>query len=261
MSAAVATAAPVEDLVRVRVADAAEHARIGEGPLQRAVLETEPRRKFVPGRRQYFEAARSCSASAVSPCTTWSAARFFVLASVSIRVPLLKSNVAKTVFGLTASAFGPYPPSPGTHRNRPEIIRWMTTNRSASSSQTMRLPRRRSANTRRPSRLAMYRRSPIAAGRGWRSAPGPASARRCGDGARAGTARRRGVRATSAFCPSAFGRLPEGRRLPVALPRVQQRQDEREQRAADEREGFPREGQPQNLDPRLRSVLLQLDRL
>ncbi len=68
----------------------------------------------------------------------------------------MKSKVARTAFGPRPSAVGLTSSEfrgPGTHRNRPAIIRWITTNRSSSSTQTMRLPSRRRARTRRPSML------------------------------------------------------------------------------------------------------------
>ena len=72
-------------------------------------------------------------------------------------MPLVKSKQASVVFGA-----GPARPvrgaGPGTHRNLPAIIRWMTTNRSSSRSQTTRLPRRRRPRTRRPSTRLIGRR-------------------------------------------------------------------------------------------------------
>ena len=90
---------------------------------------------------------RSNAARALAPCTTCSEARFLVPASVNASVPLAKSNSARV---MRAGGRSPRP----SQRRRPAIIRCNTRKYSPSSASTMRLPRRRTATTRRPSTLA-----------------------------------------------------------------------------------------------------------
>ena len=47
----------VEDLVRVRVADAAQQPRVGQRPLERVILARQRCAEFVDGRRQHVDAA------------------------------------------------------------------------------------------------------------------------------------------------------------------------------------------------------------
>ena len=48
----------MQDLVRVRVADPAEQAGIGQGALQRSVLQSQPRGELVAGGREHLDSAR-----------------------------------------------------------------------------------------------------------------------------------------------------------------------------------------------------------
>ena len=126
----------VEDLVGVRVADAAEEARVGQRALERVVLARERRGERVERRRQRRRGRRDrARPSAALPRTTWSDARCFDPASVNVSVPCSKSNAARsTVRGTAAPG--------GLQWSRPAIIRWRTRNRSPSRARTIRLPSR-----------------------------------------------------------------------------------------------------------------------
>ena len=154
----------VEDLVGVGVADPGEEARIGQRALDRVVLARQRLAKRGAGpRRATSRPPRSNSASASSPRTRWSEARFFVLASVSRSVPSSKSNAASAILSARprrrapSSAAVRRPSGGGRGRGRPPARR-----RSAC----------RSAGARRPVFPSASRRSaarPSAAGTGSRS--------------------------------------------------------------------------------------------
>ena len=86
---------------------------------------------------------RSNGCRPASPSTRWIDARRVVPASVRTSVPVGKSKEASAILP------GALPPA-ASHRSRPAIIRWMTTNRSRSSASTIRFPMRRRPSTRLP---------------------------------------------------------------------------------------------------------------
>ena len=78
----------VQDLVGVGVADSREDPRIGERALERVARGDQPRAKSASGSpRAPRDRPDRAAASAASPCTTYSAARLRVPASLSVSVP------------------------------------------------------------------------------------------------------------------------------------------------------------------------------
>ena len=107
----------VQDLVGVGVADAAEEARIGQRALERVVLARAARRGSRRDRRRTPRARRGRARRARPRRAPGGAtARRFVPASVSIRVPVEKSNAASPILpGSFAPALLPVQP-PGDHQ-------------------------------------------------------------------------------------------------------------------------------------------------
>ena len=107
------------DLVGVRVADAAEEVGIREA---RFSVWFSLRRRAAKARELRAQDLHSAGIERLelaAPRRRWMLARFFVLASVRMRVPLSKSNAASpTLPGMGAPA--------GFHLKRPATMRWIT---------------------------------------------------------------------------------------------------------------------------------------
>ena len=162
--------ARVQDLVGVGVADAAEQVRIGERALERVVLAARARSANAASVAvEHLEPAGSCAASAASPRTTWSDARFFVPASVSSSVPVVEverreADLARDLArAASSSAGGPRSSGGGPGTGRP------------SKPKTIRLPRRRRSTHGAPLALRTAGR-PCAARTGSPGAAAPAAA-------------------------------------------------------------------------------------
>ena len=136
----------VQDLVRVRVADAAQDARVGERALQRVVLALRaPRRTPRAARRGPRCRRGSSAASALGRARACSDARFFAPASVRSSVPSANRSAASVVLARGDRArVAPMQPS------RDHQVQRRRTGRS-SSAKTIRLPRRSTADHRAPS--------------------------------------------------------------------------------------------------------------
>ena len=88
----------MQDLVGVRVADAAEQMRIGQRALERVILAAQARRERRRGSRSSRRGRRDRTRRArARPCTTCSDARLRVPASVSASVPLSNSRSASVI--------------------------------------------------------------------------------------------------------------------------------------------------------------------
>jgi hypothetical protein len=129
----------VEDLVRVGVADAAEHVRIGERPLQRVVLAAQRAGEIVEAGVEHLEAAgivlRERRAPGRRERRAALRAGFGEDQRPGVEVDRQQTDLARTLVPGPSSGTGP------------AIIRWMTRNSSPSSSMTMRLPSRDTPTT------------------------------------------------------------------------------------------------------------------
>ena len=110
-----ATSGPMQDLVRIGVADSREQARIRERAFERVVLAPQAAPKLSTS-LPTSNPPRSKAANRLSPATTCRAARFLVLASVSANVPVANSKLPDRSCGRPRAAAGLLPmESPGDH--------------------------------------------------------------------------------------------------------------------------------------------------
>ena len=134
----------MQNLIRIRIAHPANQPRIGQRPLQRAILLRQRRSKPLQIARKNLNPPGSIARKPSSPATTCNDARRFVPASVSTSDPFAKSKAAKLC--LPASR------APAAFQcNRPAIIRCNTSHKSPSTPIAIRFPIRRTPRTTRPS--------------------------------------------------------------------------------------------------------------
>ena len=134
----------MQNLIRVRITNPANHPRIGKRPLQRAILLRKRRSKRGQIARKNLNPARINRAQPLLAPTTCNDARRFVPASVSTSDPFGKSKAAKLC--LPASR------APAARQcNRPAIIKCNTSHKSPSTPIAIRFPIRPTPRTTRPS--------------------------------------------------------------------------------------------------------------